>query len=114
VAHEGYVHVCAGRAGRPRRRAGLTPPPRVVPPDAPPFLPRGPRLAEFYTRFAGRSDLLKYAAEKDIPVTQTVEKPWSTDENMYHISYEAGMLEVRGAPRRAAPRRARCIAAAVS
>ena len=57
-----------------------------------------PRSLEFYTRFGGRQDLLKYAAEKKIPVTQTADKPWSTDENMFHISYEAGMLEVR--PRR--------------
>lgn len=48
---------------------------------------------EFYHRFAGRKDLLAYAAEKSIPVTQTTAKPWSTDENLFHISYEAGILE---------------------
>lgn len=48
---------------------------------------------EFFGRFQGRSDLLAYAAEKGIPVTQTKAKPWSTDENMFHISYEAGILE---------------------
>ncbi|ORX71031.1 argininosuccinate synthase [Anaeromyces robustus] len=32
-------------------------------------------------------------AEKGIPVQQTAAKPWSTDENLYHISYEAGILE---------------------
>ena len=51
------------------------------------------RVAAFYQRFQGRNDLLKYAAEKGIPVVQTQSKPWSTDENMYHISYEAGILE---------------------
>ncbi|KAH9471932.1 hypothetical protein Pst134EA_002561 [Puccinia striiformis f. sp. tritici] len=51
------------------------------------------RLPEFYNRFAGRSDLLKYAEEKGIPVFQTAAKPWSTDENLHHISYEAGILE---------------------
>lgn len=51
------------------------------------------RLPEFYNRFAGRSHLLKYAAEKGIPVVQTAAKPWSTDENLHHISYEAGILE---------------------
>jgi argininosuccinate synthase len=50
-------------------------------------------LLEFYTRFAGRSALLDYAAQKGIPVVQTAAKPWSTDENMFHISYEAGILE---------------------
>jgi argininosuccinate synthase len=51
------------------------------------------RIPEFYHRFAGRQALLSYAAEKQIPVTQTVAKPWSTDENLFHISYEAGILE---------------------
>ena len=48
---------------------------------------------EFYNRFAGRQALLAYAAEKQIPVQQTAAKPWSTDENLFHISYEAGILE---------------------
>ena len=48
---------------------------------------------EFYHRFAGRQALLEYAAQKQIPVRQTAAKPWSTDENMFHISYEAGILE---------------------
>ncbi|OCF37422.1 argininosuccinate synthase [Kwoniella heveanensis BCC8398] len=51
------------------------------------------RLPEFYERFAGRSALLEYAAKNGIPVTQTAAKPWSTDENLFHISYEAGILE---------------------
>ncbi|KAK0444860.1 argininosuccinate synthetase [Armillaria borealis] len=51
------------------------------------------RIPEFYNRFAGRQALLAYAAEMSIPVTQTTAKPWSTDENLFHISYEAGILE---------------------
>lgn len=51
------------------------------------------RIPEFYHRFAGRQHLLQYAAEKNIPVQQTAAKPWSTDENLFHISYEAGILE---------------------
>ncbi|KAG1878719.1 argininosuccinate synthetase [Suillus tomentosus] len=51
------------------------------------------RLPEFYNRFPGRQALLAYAAEKQIPVQQTAAKPWSTDENLFHISYEAGILE---------------------
>jgi argininosuccinate synthase len=47
----------------------------------------------FYNQFPGRPALLAYAAEKGIPVFQTTAKPWSTDENLYHISYEAGILE---------------------
>lgn len=51
------------------------------------------REPDFISRFAGRQDLIKYAAEKGIPVQQTAAKPWSTDENMAHISFEAGILE---------------------
>lgn len=51
------------------------------------------RLPEFYNRFPGRQALLAYAAQHSIPVQQTAAKPWSTDENLFHISYEAGILE---------------------
>lgn len=51
------------------------------------------RVPEFYERFPGRKDLLAFATEKNIPVVQTAAKPWSTDENLFHISYEAGILE---------------------
>ncbi|KAJ7308517.1 argininosuccinate synthetase [Mycena albidolilacea] len=51
------------------------------------------RLPEFYNRFPGRQALLEYAAKSNIPVVQTASKPWSTDENLFHISYEAGILE---------------------
>ncbi|AMD19097.1 HBR196Cp [Eremothecium sinecaudum] len=51
------------------------------------------RDPEFFNRFAGRKDLLEYAAEHGIPVTQTTAKPWSMDENLAHVSFEAGILE---------------------
>ena len=35
------------------------------------------RMPEFFERFAGRKDLLDYAAQKGIPVAQTKAKPWS-------------------------------------
>jgi argininosuccinate synthase len=43
--------------------------------------------------FKGRSDLIAYAREHSIPVTATVEKPYSTDRNLMHVSYEGGILE---------------------
>ena len=43
--------------------------------------------------FQGRSDLINYAKEHSIPVTATAEKPYSTDRNLMHISYEGGILE---------------------
>src|ERR671933_1992254 len=43
--------------------------------------------------FRGRTDLIAYAKEHDIPVTATAEKPYSTDRNLMHVSYEGGILE---------------------
>jgi argininosuccinate synthase len=43
--------------------------------------------------FKGRSDLIGYAKEHNIPVTATAEKPYSTDRNLMHVSYEGGILE---------------------
>ncbi len=47
----------------------------------------------FLARFQGRSDLLAFAKEHSIPVEATVDKPYSSDENLMHRSYEAGLLE---------------------
>src|SRR4026209_698884 len=43
--------------------------------------------------FKGRTDLIAYAKDHNIPVTATAEKPYSTDANLMHISYEGGILE---------------------
>lgn len=48
---------------------------------------------KFFSRFKGRSDLIEYAKQNNIPVKATIAKPYSTDENLMHISYEAGVLE---------------------
>ena len=43
--------------------------------------------------FKGREDLISYAREKNIPVPVTKEKPYSSDGNLLHISFEGGILE---------------------
>lgn len=48
---------------------------------------------EFLDKFKGRTDLLKYAAERNIPVKASIDKPYSEDDNLMHISHEAGILE---------------------
>ncbi|MBF0200633.1 MAG: argininosuccinate synthase [Desulfamplus sp.] len=40
-----------------------------------------------------RTKLMEFAAAHGIPVPQTPAKPYSTDRNMLHISYEGGVLE---------------------
>src|SRR5512142_3528967 len=41
----------------------------------------------------GREDLIAYLKERGIPTTATVEKPFSRDRNLWHISHEGGSLE---------------------
>ena len=48
---------------------------------------------DFLNKFRGRTDLLAFAKEHNLPVEASVEKPYSSDENLMHRSYEAGMLE---------------------
>jgi len=43
--------------------------------------------------FRGREDLMDYARSKGIPVPVTREKPYSSDRNLLHISFEGGILE---------------------
>jgi argininosuccinate synthase len=44
-------------------------------------------------KLRGRADLVEYARERGIPVPVTIEKPYSIDANLLHISYEGGVLE---------------------
>ncbi|HYB19621.1 MAG TPA: argininosuccinate synthase [Thermodesulfobacteriota bacterium] len=43
--------------------------------------------------FKSRTDLIQYAKKHGIPVPVTVEKPYSSDRNLFHISFEGGILE---------------------
>ena len=43
--------------------------------------------------FASRQSLIRYSEKHGIPVTATKEKPYSIDRNLFHISYEGGVLE---------------------
>ena len=43
--------------------------------------------------FKGREDLVAYAKSHGIPVPVTKERPYSTDRNLLHLSFEGGVLE---------------------
>ncbi|MDQ1336279.1 MAG: argininosuccinate synthase [Thermodesulfobacteriota bacterium] len=43
--------------------------------------------------FKGREDLMAYARSRGIPVPVTQKKPYSSDRNLLHISFEGGILE---------------------
>ncbi len=51
------------------------------------------RIKAFRDAFPGRTELIAYCKEKNIPVKASTSKPYSSDENVLHISYEAGSLE---------------------
>ena len=51
------------------------------------------RMAEFRKQFPGRSEMIAYCQEQNIPVEASAKKPYSMDRNLLHISYEAGILE---------------------
>ncbi len=51
------------------------------------------RIEKFRQLFPGRSAMIAYCKERNIPVKATSTKPYSSDENCLHISYEAGKLE---------------------
>jgi argininosuccinate synthase len=51
------------------------------------------RMERFRKTFPGRTEMIAYCNERKIPVKASVSKPYSSDENCLHISYEAGKLE---------------------
>ena len=51
------------------------------------------RIEKFRKLFPGRTEMIAYCAKHNIPVKASVSKPYSSDENCLHISYEAGKLE---------------------
>jgi argininosuccinate synthase len=44
-------------------------------------------------QFKSRKDLMAYARENRIPIPVTKKKPYSSDRNLFHISFEGGILE---------------------
>jgi argininosuccinate synthase len=47
----------------------------------------------FRAAFPGRAEMIAYAEKHGIPVQASASKPYSTDRNLLHISFESGMLE---------------------
>ena len=48
---------------------------------------------EFLNEFKGRTDLINFAQKHGIEITASKKRPYSEDENLMHISHEAGILE---------------------
>lgn len=51
------------------------------------------RSEQFRDQFPGRAEMIAYAEAHGIPVQASAAKPYSTDRNLLHISFESGILE---------------------
>lgn len=88
VGAEVYVHGATGK-GNDQCRFQLAA--EALRPDIRVYAPW--RTNEWRDSFPGRSEMIAYCESKNIPVKATARKPYSSDENVLHISYEAGELE---------------------
>jgi len=88
VGAEAYVHGATGKGNDQCRfqlaAEALDPQVKVIAPW---------RLKSFREAFPGRTAMIEYCQQKSIPVKASTAKPYSSDENCLHISYEAGKLE---------------------
>lgn len=51
------------------------------------------RMEHFRKTFPGRKEMIDWCAQNGVNVEASASKPYSMDRNLYHISYEAGILE---------------------
>src|SRR5882762_9430352 len=51
------------------------------------------REERFREQFPGRKEMIAFAKKNKIPVEASAAKPYSTDRNLLHISFESGVLE---------------------
>jgi argininosuccinate synthase len=51
------------------------------------------REERFRKQFPGRAQMIAFAKKNKIPVEASAAKPYSTDRNLLHISFESGVLE---------------------
>ena len=84
VGADAVAHGCTGK-GNDQVRFELTY--KALDPSMPVIAP----WREWSLR--SREDAIEYAAAHNIPVPVTKEKPYSMDQNLWHISYEGGILE---------------------
>ena len=88
VGSDAYAHGATGKGNDQCRfqlaAEALSPSVKVIAPW---------RMEKFRQLFPGRTEMIAYCNARNIPVKASVSKPYSSDENCLHISYEAGKLE---------------------
>jgi argininosuccinate synthase len=86
---EGAEAICHGATGKGNDQVRFELTAYALKPDIKVIAPW--RTADF--DFSGRSDMMEYLTKHDIPCQVSAEKPYSTDRNLLHISFEGGILE---------------------
>lgn len=88
---EGVTHLAHGATGKGNDQvrfeltfAALAPDLKIISPW---------RMQEFRDMFPGRKEMIDWCVENGVAVEASMKKPYSMDRNMWHISYEAGILE---------------------
>ena len=87
---EGADAICHGATGKGNDQVRFELTAYALKPDIKIIAPW--RMPEVW-KFKGRTDLIKYAEEKKIPITVSAAKPYSMDRNLLHICFEGGILE---------------------
>lgn len=93
IAHEtGAQTVCHGATGKGNDQVRFELGYQALDADLKIFAPW--KNSEFINQFsAGRKSMLAYVQQHGLEVKASAKQPWSSDDNLLHISYEAGVLE---------------------
>jgi len=87
---EGADAICHGATGKGNDQVRFELTAYALKPDVKVIAPW--RMPEEFP-FKGRSDMIAYLESRGIPCAVSASKPYSTDRNLLHISFEGGILE---------------------
>jgi argininosuccinate synthase len=90
VLEEGAEAICHGATGKGNDQVRFELTAYAIKPDIKIIAPW--RMPEDFP-FKGRTDMIHYLEERGIPCAVSAKKPYSTDRNLLHISFEGGVLE---------------------
>jgi len=90
VLAEGAEAICHGATGKGNDQVRFELTAYAIKPDIKIIAPW--RMPEDFP-FKGRTDMIEYLEERGIPCSVSAKKPYSTDRNLLHISFEGGVLE---------------------
>lgn len=88
---EGATHVAHGATGKGNDQVRFELAFAALAPDLQVIAPW--RMPDFRKLFPGRSEMIEWCRANGVAVEASLKKPYSMDRNLWHISYEAGILE---------------------